>query len=281
MDTVWEDNDRWCRLARCGHVVSYTLKGNAFEAVKKGRLCKECARLPHNNGMYGKPNPFKGRQHTEETKKILSYKSRARPRSESEREQARINLAKVSNRRPVYEIWVEKYGVEEADERQKAFAAKQSILNKGKNNSMYGKPSPGGSGVGWKGWFGGRFFRSMRELSFMVRNPEYRGGESAYWTASYLSADGSERTTRPDFVCDEKKEVVECKPSKLHSSPTVLLKKRVMEELCLSRGYTYRIVDPPFLPKEEIFDLIEQGMVTFMEGYEEKVRRWYGNIDHS
>jgi hypothetical protein len=33
---------------------------------------------------------------------------------------------------------------------------------------MYGKPSPQGSGNGWSGWYKGKYFRSIMELSFIV-----------------------------------------------------------------------------------------------------------------
>ncbi|MBR4316812.1 MAG: hypothetical protein IKP65_07630 [Alphaproteobacteria bacterium] len=39
---------------------------------------------------------------------------------------------------------------------------KYSEKSKGKNNPMYGKPAPKGSGNGVSGWYKGWFFRSLR-----------------------------------------------------------------------------------------------------------------------
>ena len=44
---------------------------------------------------------------------------------------------------------------------------KISNASKGKNNPMYGKPSPQGSGNGWSGWYKGIYFRSLLYSSFM------------------------------------------------------------------------------------------------------------------
>ena len=276
MENVWKDGERWHRTAPCGHVVSHTNKYNAKASAEKDRLCKQCSRLPHNNAMYGKPGTFKGKKHTDEAKKKMSERSLAQERTEASLDLARANLAKVANTRPVYDIWVEKYGEAEADKRREDLRAKQRTNSSGASNPMYGKPAPNGSGVGWKGWYQGRFFRSLRELSFMVNNPEYEGAETAYWTAHYVDYAGTSRTTRPDFVCTALRAVVECKPLRLHTSPAVLDKKKAMEDLCQQRGYTYTLVDPPILPKEVILDLMAGGVVRFSGKYEEKVRRWNG-----
>ncbi len=38
----------------------------------------------------------------------------------------------------------------------------------GEGNNMYGRPSPQGSGNGWSGWYKERYFRSLRELMFLI-----------------------------------------------------------------------------------------------------------------
>ena len=40
---------------------------------------------------------------------------------------------------------------------------------------MFGRPTPQGSGNGWKGWYKGWFFRSLKELSYVVNVLEPNG----------------------------------------------------------------------------------------------------------
>jgi hypothetical protein len=49
----------------------------------------------------------------------------------------------------------------------KGIKTKQSIHSSGKNNNMYGKPAPQGSGNGWSGWYNDIYFRSIMELSYL------------------------------------------------------------------------------------------------------------------
>ena len=56
------------------------------------------------------------------------------------------------------------YGQEKA----KVIKEKFSLRMRGKNNHMYGKPSPNGSGNGWSGHYGSFYFRSLLELSFLI-----------------------------------------------------------------------------------------------------------------
>jgi hypothetical protein len=46
---------------------------------------------------------------------------------------------------------------------------KMSDSISGEKNFWFGKPSPVGSGNGWSGWYKGWYFRSLLELSFMIK----------------------------------------------------------------------------------------------------------------
>lgn len=67
-----------------------------------------------------------------------------------------------------YDIWVEKYGLEIANQKLIEFKNNRSKSSTGEKNPMFGKTSPTGSGNGWSGWYKDWYFRSINELSFMI-----------------------------------------------------------------------------------------------------------------
>ena len=108
-----------------------------------------------------------------------------------------------------YDVWLKKYGKEVADQKMTEYRQKQSELNSGENNNMYGKPSPNGSGNGWSGWYNGWFFRSIRELSYMIKvieryNLKWESGETNKWKIQYKDYDGLIRNYFPDFIIKSK-----------------------------------------------------------------------------
>jgi len=97
------------------------------------------------------------------------------------------------------------------------------ILNKkpdmsGKNNPMYGKPPSRKAGNGWKGWYHKKFFRSLHELSFMVRCDKigvvYQSAERVGFGVPYTGYEGEDRIYYPDFYLPTTDEVIEVKPEK-------------------------------------------------------------------
>ena len=139
----------------CKKLLLYTNKYARNNAEQKNCLCDSCKGLLKNG--------FKGKHHTEETKKKITLN---KDWSSYRTTEFREKISKITKGRPgksIYKIWLEKYGKEEADARWNEFKKKQSVLNSGKNNNMYGKPSPNGSGNGWKGWYKDYFFRSLLE----------------------------------------------------------------------------------------------------------------------
>lgn len=173
----------------------------------------------------------------------------------------------------VYQIWVDKYGVEEADRRKAETFAKRSLSLSGSGNPMYGKPAPNGSGNGWSGWYcsirhGRVFFRSLRELAFMVRCDE----ASISWQPaehikiSYVSWNGAKRTYHPDFLVSEV--VIEIKPQRLFKSENVMLKKVAAKRYCQEHGMTYLLIDVPPLAGGEIDRLYETKRISFIERYQ-------------
>lgn len=263
---------------RCGVEITYSFKTNYLAAERKQTKCRDCA-LKNRRSYIGKHNPFFGQNHTNETKqKISHFNSEVRELSEEFIQTARQNLAKVSNDRPLHEIWLEKYGQEEADRLIMEFKRKQSELNKGSKNNMFGKPAPQGSGNGWSGWYKDWFFRSLRELSYMINVIEAQGlsweTPDKSFKIPYQDYAGQTRTYFPDFIIGGNR-LIEIKPIKLHHTPKVLAKKRAADKFCLSQNMTYELVDPPILGEEEIKQLYMSGQIKLLDKYDQKFREKY------
>jgi hypothetical protein len=183
--------------------------------------------------------------------------------------------------KPNYDGWVYKFGKEVADEKLKSVKAKLSILNSGSGNPMFGKPSPKGSGNGWSGWYKGWYFRSLRELTYMIKiierfNLKWVSGESKKYKISYQDFKGSDRNYFPDFIINGKY-IVECKPKKLWTSDNVIRKKNAAIEYCLTNDLTYKMVDIGKISDEEIKTLKENGFIIFLPRYEKKYKEMFGN----
>ena len=172
---------------QCGKEIEYKSIGGFKTSIKNNSVCRRCVSV--NNGFLdryatkgkntGSDNPFFGRRLTEE--ELAAHRERMKNRNHDsyktpEFRERQSMLSSGSNNpmygKSVYEAWVEKYGIEEADKRMVACKKKHSKNNSGSNNPMYGKPSPNGSGNGWKGWYKERYFRSLRELTYMLELEE-------------------------------------------------------------------------------------------------------------
>jgi hypothetical protein len=251
----------------------HTTKQHCVRAEKIRQCCRACADLKKKGQGAGIANPFYGHKHTDETR--AKFKKRDLSYRQEDWYRELMSKATAGDKNPmagrsVYEVWVEKYGKEEADKRKAAWLVKQKANSTGERNPMYGKPSPQGSGVGWKGWYRGLFFRSLKELSYMVDLDEQKvvwvSGESL--SIPYIDPLGTKRTYRPDFLVGLR--MVEIKPTKLKASRVVRLKQAAAETYCVEHGLLYEMVDPKLLAEVQIKALREAGLVKFTERYEAK-----------
>ncbi len=170
--------------------------------------------------------------------------------------------------RDIMAIWVAKYGTEEAENRRSAWKAKLSETSRGANNPMYGKPTPQGAGNGWKGWYRGQYFRSLREVAFMI-DADAKGliwtpGERKELTIRYES-NGNPRTYRPDFRIGDT--LYEIKPIKLHATPSVVAKAEAARLFCAERGLTYVLTDIEIKP-DVLRAAYDKGLIRFDRDYE-------------
>lgn len=174
--------------------------------------------------------------------------------------------------RSVYSVWVSKYGKEEADRKMIELKKRISINTSGKNNPMYGKSAPNGSGNGWKGWYKGWFFRSILELSYMINVIErlkidWSPGEKI--RISYTHFDGKERTYSPDFVLNNKY-MIEIKPKKLINTKLVQLKKEHAIKYCKDNNLTYKLLCPNITKLDILKKLYDTKDIIFQKQSEEK-----------
>jgi hypothetical protein len=171
----------------------------------------------------------------------------------------------------VYSTWVEKYGKEIADQKLIEFKTKQSKNSSGKNNPMYGVPSPNGSGVGWKGWYKGFYFRSLREVSYLIfldkNNIPWAPAEKKKYTIPYINWDGAERTYRPDFLINNDT-LIEIKPKRLQKSPNVMVKTKAALLWAAENGLKYEIIDFPINPTDILAQI--DTNIKFDRDYKER-----------
>lgn len=268
---------------KCGKEIEYKNKTTLNNAVKKNTVCKKC--LPVNKKFVeryatkgkntGSDNPFFGKTHTEETKKSIiknrNYDSYKTPEFREKMRMLAVSGITGNGGKKVYDIWVEKYGVEEADKKMAACKKKHSKNNSGSGNPMYGKPSPNGSGNGWKGWYKERYFRSLRELTYMLQLEE----SGINWVSAeniripYKCPLGKDRTYSPDFLIENK--LVEIKPIRLQETPLVSVKTLAAEEYCKKNNLIYEIIDVNIDT-----NLIDKYIndIKFAGNYKERYEKW-------
>lgn len=171
----------------------------------------------------------------------------------------------------------EMYGEEEALRIKK----KLSKATSGKNNPMFGKPSPQGSGNGWSGWYKGWYFRSLRELSYMINvieknNLKWESAEKKKYRIPYINWEGTERNYFADFIIGNN--LIEIKPKKLINTDTVNRKRKAAEKFCKNIGLQYLLLseeDFDSLSQHEIKNLIDNGIIKFIDRYEKRYSEEY------
>jgi hypothetical protein len=126
----------------CGECNSKTRLKNIPD-INKSFLCRKCRNKGERNGMYDK-------KHSEISKEKISKKNKGKEKSEITKLKLHYSLLGKNKgkydgknnpmyNKKVYDIWVKKYGEEEADKRNERYKNKISEKTSGKNNPMYNK----------------------------------------------------------------------------------------------------------------------------------------------
>jgi len=219
--------------------------------------------------LKGENNPFFGKKHNKKSLEQMSnIKKGKHPVSEWKK-------GNIPHGKSFYDFWIKNYGKIDADKKLIEFKNKQSFNNSGTKNSMYGKPSPKGSGNGWSGWYKGWFFRSIIELSYMINvierfNLKWENGELNKYKIPYIDENNLQKNYFPDFVINNKY-IVECKPKNLWNSNRNLLKKQFALKFCNENGFIYKVVDCKKLKVNETIKLYLDGKIKFTNKYKEKI----------
>lgn len=230
--------------------------------------------------LSGTNNPFYGKTHTEETKEKIRNRDKSYFATVEYKQKVSVNTKGEKNPmygKSVYDVWVAKYGFNAAEEMMMQYREKKRRLASGSGNPMYGKPSPQGSGNGWSGWYKNVYFRSLKELSYMVSLDQSGvSWEPAEWIKiAYKGHDGADRTYCPDFLVDHNL-LVEIKPTRLMSSKIVKLKEAAADLHWREKGLTYQLIDPPVISADVVRELRRTGLVKFLDKYESLFIEKYG-----
>lgn len=266
-----EDFKRVCPA--CKTILTYKNKYGRNRAEKNNKICLKCAGVKKRHKYLGKSNHFFGKRHTEDAKLSISKANKGKNLSAA----TQFKKGNISGGN-FKKFWKDKYPTEIYLEKLKNFKEKQSHLNSGSLNNMYGKPSPKGSGNGWSGWYKGWFFRSLNELSYVIQilerfNLRWETGEQIKYRISYKD-NGIKRNYFPDFIV-ENKYMVECKPKRLWNSLVVLKKKMAAEAFCKKHHLKYKLVECSKLPLEKINLLVREKIINFTPRYETKFENYY------
>lgn len=249
----------------CEKELSYKWKQPFTKAITNNLSCVKCTRKEVSNrpemklrnseaqkiAQKGEKNGFYNKKHSQETKDKIAAKL------------SDINTG-IGN--PMYGKSVSAILKAKGDEFYLSWTNSMSKAMKGNKNPMYGKPVPAQSGRGVKGWYNGKFFRSLIELSYMLMldrfNIEYISAERSSLKMKYIS-DNSDRTYVADFLVANKY-LVECKPKSLWNTSIVKLKKKIAEDFCTQKGLKYKLVSPIRIDKIKLDELIESKIVTLL-----------------
>lgn len=274
-------NEKIRKCPSCETEVEYKSPISYKKAVRLNKPCKKCSSKERANrpeekrrmreiaSQSGEKNPFYGKKHTEETKEKIGKKISVLSSGENNGMYGRS----------IHDVWIEKYGKEIADEKLLITKKKHSENNRGKRNPMYGKPLSQGSGNGWSGWYNGWFFRSLRELTYMVNvierfNLSWESAETNKWKIQYEDYNGQIRNYFPDFII-EGKYMVEVKPKRLWGSDTVIRKQKAAIEFCSDNELKYKIIDVGTLSEDKIKELYNKKELKFTEKYEQKFKEYH------
>lgn len=244
----------------------FTIKDSIRNKTKE-TCSKSCS-------LKGQRNGFCGKTHSLQTRKKISQKSKRRTDfktdefSEAVSKGTKLGIAKSSWKEwgNLNAAWETKYG------KQKALAlraaANKNLREKmsGKDNPMYGKPAPKGSGRGWSGYLDGVFFRSITELSFLYQLIEQRitfeNAEKSMYKIPYVDLLGHDRTYVADYVIG--RILVEIKPARVKALREVKHKQKYAEEWCRKQGMQYEIISPVMIPHSKIILLVDSGRIQWV-----------------
>jgi endogenous inhibitor of DNA gyrase (YacG/DUF329 family) len=277
----------------CQSEIHYKSKNGFNTAVKNNSRCCGCVFPEERRELYremfsGSKNYFFGKHHTDEWKANHKKQATGKPIHTNESRKKISDWQKDNapmRGRSAYSIWVEKYGKEGADRKKEELRQKSIGKFAGEKNPMFGKPSPNGAGNGYSGWYNGLFFRSLKELVFIVKYLErfklkYESLEGKRSGIKYFDEfSKTHRNYFGDYLVNGKY-FVEIKPKKLWNTPLNSQKFTAAKEFCKNNGLIFKLIDPK-IDTPLIFKLFDDNKIKFMDRYLPKFIKWRQKYDDS
>lgn len=273
---------------KCNKEITYKSKHGFKASTKNKSLCKSCASFKRmeskeareniSKKVSGENNPMFGKSLYKNWKDKFGEEVANEKHKEYKKNMATWENGIDANINRTGKTYLEFHGKEKADKIRK----KQSDAVSGENNPMFGKPSPVGSGNGWSGWYKDWYFRSLKELSFMITvierfNFNWENAEKKKYKISYIDYKGTSRNYFADFILNDKY-MVEIKPVALHTSTNNKLKEVAAIEFCKNNNLKYKLLDSIKLSDIDIIKLYDNKLIKFIERYEKKFKeRYYCN----
>lgn len=265
---------------KCNDVIEYSNKYRVTYSEKRKMLCAKCAyqlRVEKYGSSLEKIhldikrgeriNGFQGKKHSDESLKKMRKSKKDMLIFKTVEYREKMSKLTKGNKNPMYgksvfDIWVEKYGIDEAIIRNEIRKQKVSMKVKGNKNPMYGKETPKKSGNGISGWYKEFYFRSLHELKFILIcerfNFSIKSAESL--KLPYIHYNGQERTYSPDYIVNEKY-LVEVKPIKLQNTPLNILKFNSGKKYSQENNLKFKVCDWGVVYQKELDTLIENKLV--------------------
>lgn len=264
----------------CNALVYHTSQYEAKRSNEMKRKCKKCVCETFKIKFLGENNPFWGRHHTEENKKIASEIRSGIKQTGTQLEHSRrtIKIAKAAQQnKSCYQLWLEKYGKDEADRRSIELSKLKSTNATGEKNPMFGKPAPKGSGCGISCWYKENHFRSLKEVVYFIKevelkNLQWRTAQTGDLRMGYVDSKGSSRTYVADFLVNENI-LIEVKPKRLWDHPDVVAKADAGRKFCQSKNWEYRLVDIE-IDRDLLKNKILSGDLKIKDKYKERVNKY-------
>ncbi len=129
----------------------------------------------------------------------------------------------------------------------------------------------------FQGWYKGWFFRSFKELSFVLLTEKngsvWRTAEVNELAVYYTDPWGRTKKHYADILVDEST-MFEIKPKKHQRGKIVKLKAEAMKKFCETKGYTYQMVSPRKISKEELETLLEEKKIVLTDSCKDKVKTY-------
>lgn len=262
--------DKQRRCPWCDSVLTYLSVGTRKRADKKNCVCVVC-RNEKNRGRVGYWSGKKRGPLPADARRKIGEANSKREWTKESRERLSVSASK----------WFASPEARlAAAERSRGVVHSESTKEKisATLRDFFARNPPGerstssGRVRGRAGWYRGKFhFRSLSELNYILSELEAPGvkwesAEQVKYRVFYTSTDGKRRSYYADFFLIADKVLVEIKSKWFQNDEKVKRKGRAARRHCGKVGWRYVIIGYPPLPRKELEELVDSGLVVLSAG---------------